>query len=100
MTISQNTHLHPAASVKKPPATGPTQGPRSGPSAQTDIALPRFSMGMMSAMLPLPMVIGTAPARPIRNRKASIMPMLLLRAVPTVKTVKRMLPILYIIQRP
>jgi len=47
---------------------------------------------MTSAILPLPMVMGTDPARPMRKRKARSMPMLLLRAVPTVKTVKSRLP--------
>jgi hypothetical protein len=51
-------------------------------------------------MLPLPMVMGTAPATPMRNRKAMSMPMPLLRAAPTVKRVKRTLPKLYRCRRP
>ena len=44
--------------------------------------------------------MGTEPARPMRKRKASSMPVLVLRAVPTVKMVKRMLPKLYRGARP
>lgn len=35
------THLHPAASPKKPPATGPMEGPRKGAAAKSDMARPR-----------------------------------------------------------
>jgi hypothetical protein len=54
----------------------------------------------MSAMLPLPMVMGMQPARPMRKRNAIIMPMLLLKAVQILKMVKKRLPRLYIRERP
>lgn len=70
------------------------QGPSRGPRAQAAMALPRISTGIMSAMLPLPMVMGTEPATPMRKRKAIIMPMPLLRAVQMLKMVKKTLPML------
>lgn len=68
------------------------QGPRSGPRAQAAMARPLISTGMTSAMLPLPMVMGTEPTKPMRKRKAMSMPMLLERAAPTEKMTKATLP--------
>jgi hypothetical protein len=76
------------------------QGPSRGPNAQAAMARPRISIGIMSAMLPLPMVMGMQPARPMRKRNAIIMPMLLLKAVQILKMVKKRLPRLYIRERP
>lgn len=80
--VSQNTHYHPAARIRLPPATGPIQGPSKGPSPQLETALPLFSDSIMSAMLPLPIVRGTTPDRPMKRRKASRDPILLLSAGP------------------
>jgi hypothetical protein len=93
MVISQYTHRQPAAVMRYPPATGPMQGPRSGPMAQAAIALPRFSTGIISAMLPLPMVIGTDPDRPMRKRKAMSIPMESESAAPTEKMANKTFPV-------
>ena len=66
---TQNTHRQLVASTRYPPTTGPTIGPKSGPKDQRAIALPRLSIGIISAIVPLPIVVGATPATPSRNRK-------------------------------
>lgn len=85
MAITQNTHLHPLAWVKNPPATGPTTGPSKGPIAQIAIDLPRFSCTIISAIVPPPIVNGADPTHPSRKRNPINMPRLLLTAQTTVK---------------
>ena len=48
----------------------------------------------MSDTVPLPLVMGVEPAKPMRNRKATSMPMFWLRAVATVKMMKSTLAML------
>ncbi|GKT72671.1 hypothetical protein ColTof4_05094 [Colletotrichum tofieldiae] len=69
MEITQNIHLQPILSVREPPMTGPTMGPRIVPTDQTDTALPLSSRGIRSAIVPEPMVIVATPAKPDRKRE-------------------------------
>ena len=88
IVITQNTHLHPFASHKNPPATGPITGPIKGPIAQIDIAFPLLSCRTISAIVPPPIVKGAEPTHPSRKRKASSMFMSVLTAHAIVKTTK------------
>lgn len=83
--MTQNTHLHPSISVTYPPIIGPTIGPRMVPTDQIDTALPLFSRGMRSAMVPEPIVMVATPANPDRKRNPRSMDWLRDRAQPTVK---------------
>jgi hypothetical protein len=58
MEIIQNTHLHPFVEERKAPVTGPIIGPNKVPSVNMDIAKPRSSCRIISAMMPPPFVKG------------------------------------------
>lgn len=91
MVTIQKAHLHPKSSTTNPATTGPIEGPSKGPRLQIDIARPRHSAGIMSAMLPAPQVTTATPAKPDRNRKAMSMPMLVANAQPILKITNRTL---------
>lgn len=55
------------------------------PTDQIDTALPLFSRGMRSAMVPEPIVMVATPAKPDRKRKARSIDWFCDRAQPTVK---------------
>ena len=93
MVMSQNTHLHPSASIKKPPTIGPIIGPNSGPRDHKLIANPLFSTGIKSAIVPLPHVTVATPASPARNLNAIKVPMFCETAQPIVKSRKSTLQV-------
>lgn len=82
---TQNVHRQPIDCEMKPPAMGPRLGPSVGPKANIPIATPRFSLGMMSAIVPPPMVSGAEPATPARSLNARNMPVSVLVAQAMVK---------------
>lgn len=55
------------------------------PTDQIDTALPLFSRGMISAIVPEPIVMVATPAKPDRNRNASSIDWFCDRAQPMVK---------------
>jgi hypothetical protein len=89
--MTQKTHLQSFASTRNPPAIGPMIGPNNGPKDQSDIATPRLSGGIRSAIVPLPQVIGATPAKPARKRNTINIAMFLDTAHRMVKIEKRML---------
>ena len=86
MANTQNSHLHPFASARKPPAMGPTTGPRMGPIDHNDMYRALLSRGIKSAIVPLPMVVGATPTKPARNRNTINMAMVCDNALIMVKT--------------
>jgi hypothetical protein len=68
MTMTQKIHLHPLASVTKPPTTGPRSTPRRFPMVYTAMARPRNSGGNISATAAGPIAIGAEPKQPARKR--------------------------------
>ncbi|KAK5636841.1 hypothetical protein RRF57_012553 [Xylaria bambusicola] len=70
MARTQKFHRQPFALERKPPAMGPTIGPRRGPTLYTAKTVPRCFCGIISAIVPPPFVIGATPNSPARNRKA------------------------------
>lgn len=68
---------------------GPETNPISGPTVQTVIAVPRFSMGMRSATKPPPTVTGTELATPMKNREIINIGMFTLVAQTIAEIIKR-----------
>lgn len=89
---SQNTHLHPIAWTRNPPATGPTTGPNNGPAVHIAMALPLRAVGIVSAMVPAPIVKHVTPKQPDNSLNAINMPMLSATAQAMVKMKKPTFP--------
>lgn len=89
---SQKIQRQPAACERKPPMTGPIDGPRRGPRLQIDMAVPRCCKFVTSAIVPAPMAMGAAPTSPAKKRNATSMLMLVARPQATVKMMKSTLP--------
>jgi hypothetical protein len=70
-------------------------GPIRGPNVQAAIALPRFSWGMMSAIVPALRVKGQLPARPANKRNTTRAGRLGAIAHAALKTTKRALQTWY-----
>lgn len=100
MAMTQNTQRQPSASARKPPATGPTTGPRIGPIAQMAMIPARFSLGTMSATVPEPIVRGQTPAMPAIKRKTISCGMVWATAHAIVKIRKSRLQTWYSMTRP
>jgi hypothetical protein len=69
-------------------------GPNNGPIDQKAIARPRLSVGIISAIVPLPIVVGATPAIPSRNRKTISDSMLGARALAMLNIRKSRLQVL------
>lgn len=85
MAISQKSHRQPAAGVRLPPMMGPMVGPKTGPIKYADMAIPRFSRTIISAMELAPNVAGQEPAMPASKRYTTRDPKLLDTAHATLK---------------
>lgn len=71
----QYSHLHPAASPRKPPASGPMAGPMKGAALNTAIGTPLSSFFHKSASVPPTRVMGAEKAIPSMRRHTRRVPM-------------------------
>ena len=80
--------------------TGPMTGPNNGPIDQIAMAPARRSTGIMSAIVPDPIVTGVDPKQPARKRNAMSEDMLFEKEQARLNSTKKTFVVLYSQARP
>lgn len=96
----QNIDRHPLEEARKPPATGPSTGPSSVPEVNIAIANPRLSCLTISAIMPPPLVNGTAANMPCISLITINIPKLVDKAHAMLKTMNPIHPTCWTDVRP